>query len=157
MDTFHSHRFLFIAVIIVLCSIIFLNQSSFQLLDKRHKRNAPKYPPSIFNLKNNLPVSNTTVIKHSFQNSTNFKITKRVIKLKSRPELGLNYYTGLDIFNPHRKYAVIIVNRPYPTVTIAYQINVPVSCQTWISIGYGCFVAVVNNPLSETNQTERIR
>ena len=81
----------------------------------------------------------------------------RLITLGDRSDLGLTYQPNAKTFNPKRKYAVIIVNRPDELETIAYQVNLPIACQTWISIGYGCFVAMVNDPKTETNQTTTLQ
>lgn len=79
--------------------------------------------------------------------------TTRFITLRNRPDLGLNYQSKANTFNPKRKYAVIIVNRPEERETISYLVNLPIACQTWLSIGYGCFVAIINEPKTETDQT----
>ena len=159
-NTYQYQNFRLIAGLVILagCSFIFVKESTV----KKHKETFNqlvnnlnyRHTKSLKQFEHN---SNKIIVNSNDSDNLEYTSNKRIIKLKSRPELGLNYHPGLDTFNPHRKYSIIIVNRPNPKDTIAYQINVPISCQAWISIGYGCFVAIINDPSTETNQTQNFQ
>ena len=78
--------------------------------------------------------------KNVLKNFTESGVGVNFIKLKNYPDIGISYHASSNIVNVNGKYAVISANAVHPRQSISYVFNIPFTCASWISIGYGCFV-----------------
>ena len=78
--------------------------------------------------------------KNVLKNFTESGVGVNFIKLKNYPDIGISYHSSSNIVNANGKYAVISANAVHPRQSISYVFNIPFTCASWISIGYGCFV-----------------
>ena len=70
-------------------------------------------------------------------------IQTRMIFLQNRPELGLIYHEGANLISNKQQYAIIVSNLiTKNSPGLAYFFNIPITCQSWRQIGYGCFIVI---------------
>ena len=69
-------------------------------------------------------------------------IKTRMITLQNRPDLGLNYHDNANLLSNKQQYAIIVSNMITTHSTIGYFFNIPITCQTWRQIGFGCFIVI---------------
>ena len=66
----------------------------------------------------------------------------KFITLKDSEELGLSFYPTANLISSNQKYAVITSNILTKNTGVQYFFNIPIACQAWRAIGYGCFIII---------------
>ena len=84
---------------------------------------------------------NQTPIK--LQNPLALKnIQTRLIPLIDRPDLGLFFNKNASQISNKQQYAIISANGPEKGRKFDYYFNIPIACQAWRQIGFGCFIII---------------
>ena len=121
-------------------------------MDLKQDQSSKKFMQSLVSHNNQKMLNNTDPL----HNKTPSKFGTEFIYLKNRKTLGLSYHMGANILNTYGYYAVISANAIEPHTTIEYPFNLPISCMSWMSMGYGCFVILVYNNRAKTDQVYKI-
>ena len=69
-------------------------------------------------------------------------IKTRLITLQDRPDLGLIYDKKANKLSNKQQYATIVSNMISNNTGLSYFFNIPIACQGWRQIGFGCFIII---------------
>lgn len=127
-------------------------RSSKILRDLKQEQSSKKFMQNLVSHNNQKMLNNTDPL----QNKTPSEFGTEFIYLKNRKTLGLSYHMSANILNTNGYYAVISANAIEPHTTIEYPFNLPISCMSWMSMGYGCFVILVYNNRAKTDQVYKV-